>query len=138
VEEALRGESENVALVQQAYAAFGRGDIAALLEMLSDDIDWHTPGAPRIPYAGRFSGRKQVAGFFEGLGKTAEFERFEPREFFAHGDKVVVLGHYAGRGRTTGRPFATDWAMVFTVRNGKIAAFSEHFDTFNLGAAFSA
>ena len=132
------GESSNVEVVQQAYAAFGRGDIAALLDTFSNDIDWETPGAPRVPYGGHYAGREDVARFFEELGKTAEFERFEPREFVAQGDKVVALGHYAGRGRNTGRPFATDWAMVFTVRNGKIVVFREYFDTANLGAAFSA
>jgi uncharacterized protein len=131
-------DSTNVELVQAAYAAFGRGDIAALLATFSDDIDWDSPGAPRIPHAGRFNGKTAVAGFFDGLAKTAEFERFEPREFIPHGDKVVVLGSYAGRGRSTGRAFSSDWAMVFTVKNGKIAAFKEYLDTGNLGTAFSA
>ena len=130
-------DHENVDIVRRAYDLFGKGDIPGLLNQFADDIAWETPGAPRVPYAGRFHERDQVATFFEGLGKTAEFAQFEPREFIAQGDRVVVLGHYAGKGRSTGRPFATDWAMVFTVQHGKVTNFHEYFDTANLGAAFS-
>ena len=32
--------AENTKLVQDVYAAFGRGDIPAVVNMMSDDIDW--------------------------------------------------------------------------------------------------
>ncbi len=32
-------EQENVRIVQDAFAAFKRGDIASLLNMLTDDVD---------------------------------------------------------------------------------------------------
>ncbi len=130
-------EHENVGIVRHAYDLFGRGDIAGLLGHLADDVTWETPGAPGVPYAGSFRGRDQVARFFEGLGKTADITTFEPREFIAQGDRVAVLGSYRGKGRSTRRPFATDWAMFFTVREGKVTSFHEYFDTANLGAAFS-
>ncbi len=130
-------ESQNIDVVKKAYEHFKTGDLQGLLAQFSDDISWHTPGFPKVPYAGRFRSRGEVAQFFVGLGKTAQFERFEPQEYLAREDRVVVFGFYAGLGRETGRPFATDWAMLFTVRNGKIAAFREFFDTANLGSAFS-
>jgi uncharacterized protein len=127
----------NVALVKKIYELFAKGDIKTLLAQFSGDIRWHTPGYPNVPYAGDFFGREHVAKFFDGLGKTAEMERFEPQDFIAQGDRVVVLGHYSGRGKKTGRPFSTDWVMVFTVKNGKAVQFHEYFDTQNLGSAFS-
>ena len=48
---------------------------------------------------------------------------FEPREFIAHGDKVVALGHYAWRVKSTGREFGGDFAHVFTMSNGKVIRF---------------
>lgn len=130
-------EQKNIDHVKQVYDLFTKGDIAGLLNQLADDISWETPGAPKIPYAGRFKGRAAMTKFFEGVGKTAEFSRFEPRDYIAQGDRVIVLGHYAGKGKATSRPFATDWAMIFTVRNGKVTDFKEYFDTANLGSAFS-
>ena len=36
-------ESDNVALLKRAYAAFNQGDIAALVEMFAQDVDWEWP-----------------------------------------------------------------------------------------------
>jgi uncharacterized protein len=33
-------EQENVQLVQEIYAAFGRGDIPAALDALAHDVEW--------------------------------------------------------------------------------------------------
>ena len=129
-------EQENVGVVRAAYAAFQRGDIPGLIEMLTDDIDWWTPGTPEeIPYAGRLSGRAAVGGFFERLAASEEIAHFEPREFIAQGDKVVVTGNYRGRTRAAGREYDLDWLHVFTVRDGRIAAFREYIDTAALAAA---
>jgi len=135
--EAQMSDQQNLDVVRRAYECFGKGDIQGVLNQLAENVAWETPGAPSVPYAGRFQGRGQVAKFFEGLGKTAQFTTFEPRQFVAQGDVVVALGHYAGKGLVTGRAFATDWAMVFTVQNGKVTKFHEYFDTTNLGAAFT-
>jgi ketosteroid isomerase-like protein len=36
-------------VIQQAYAAFGRRDIPAILEMLTDDIDWRFQASAASP-----------------------------------------------------------------------------------------
>ena len=46
---------ENTRLVQTAYEAFGRGDMAAFAEAMADDIEWVDPGDPDDdPNAGTF------------------------------------------------------------------------------------
>ena len=52
------------------------------------------------------------------------------------GNRVVVFGFYSGKGRSTQKPFATKWTMVFTIQGGKVSGFHEYFDTHNLGSAF--
>ncbi|HEV3468579.1 MAG TPA: nuclear transport factor 2 family protein [Pyrinomonadaceae bacterium] len=129
-------EQDNVRVVQDAYAAFQRGDIPGLLEILSEDIDWWTPGTPgQIPYAGRLRGRDDVRGFFDRLSATEEITHFEPGEFIAQGDKVVVTGNYKGRTRAAGRDYDLDWLHLFTVRDGRISAFREYVDTAALAEA---
>lgn len=129
-------EQDNVRVTQDAYAAFQRGDIPGLLGILSDDIDWWTPGAPeQIPYAGRLSGHAAVGEFFARLAASEEITHFEPREFVAQGEKVVVTGNYRGRTRPAGREYDLDWLHVFTVRDGRIAAFREYIDTAALADA---
>ena len=78
-------------MVQQIYAAVGRGDISAILDALADDVNWLLPGPADIPVTGKFHGRKQVAQFSATVAETVEIEQFVPQEFIAQGDKVVVL-----------------------------------------------
>jgi ketosteroid isomerase-like protein len=95
---------ENVALIKTIYQQFTDGNIDGVLSHFTDDVNWETPGFPKIPYAGRFCGRHEVAKFFDGLGRTASFECFEPSEYIADGDRVVVFGFYSGKGRITQKP----------------------------------
>ena len=123
-------EQENVQTVKEAYAAFERGDIPSLLNLVSEDVEWSLPGpSDIIPFAGEFRGREGVGRFFAALGGAEDVEIFEPQEFVAQGDKVVALGQYRWRVKQSGREYGGDWAHVFTVRDGKIAGFHEYMDT---------
>ena len=123
-------EQENVRVVQELYAGFGRGDIPTVLALLAEDAEVLHAGPPAIlPWAKPYRGRDGWAQFFQDLGQTVEFEAFEPREFVAQGDKVVALGWFRLRGRATGRPAESPWAMEWTVREGKVASCRVHEDT---------
>jgi ketosteroid isomerase-like protein len=131
-------ESANTQIVKDAYAAFARGDIPAILAMLDPSIEWTAVAGAEVPTAGTRRGPTGVAQFFEDLAGAVAFERFEPREFIAQGDKVVALGYYSARAKPTGQPFASEWVMVFTVRNGKVTRFVEYADSLNITRAFAA
>ena len=114
-------DQTNLGVVQQIYAAVGSGDIPALLSLLTDDVEWTLQGHSMIPWAGPRSGREGVTKFFSLIGETLEFEQFEPREFVAQGDTVVVLGYERSLVKPTGRTFEQEWAHVYTLKDGKIA-----------------
>jgi uncharacterized protein len=114
-------EQTNADVVQRGYEAFGRGDIPAFLELLTDDVEWIQQGPPVIPFAGTRHGHEGVMEYFSLLGETLEFEQFEPREFVAQDDTVVVLGFERSLGKATGRTVEQEWAHVYTLRDGKIA-----------------
>ena len=130
-----------VAIVKAAYNDFQTGNIPALLGRLADNVVWETPGAgTQIPYAGRLHGKDGVAGFFQSLGATAEFHRFDTNEFItnAAGDTVVVLGEWDATVIPTGVRVTSKFAMVFRLRDGKIADFFEYSDSRSLADAFAA
>ena len=129
------GVQENVQIVKDAYAAFGRGDIQGLLALLAEDIEWVSPGGA-LPPADTYRGPAAVAGFFQKLSGTVEFSSFEPREFVAEGDRVLVLGFDSGRVKATNRTFEGHWVMAFTVRNGKVRSVREYLDTQAVARAF--
>ncbi len=131
-------DKTNTAVVQQAYAAFGQGDIPALLSLLTDDVEWSLPGPAVIPWSGTRHGHEGVVEFFSLIGETLEFEQFEPREFVAQGDTVVVLGYERSIAKATGRPLEQEWAHVYTLRDGKIATGRLFEDTAAAVVAFDA
>jgi ketosteroid isomerase-like protein len=126
---------ENVQIVKDAYAAFGRGDIQGLLALLVEDIEWISPGGA-LPPADTYRGPAAVAGFFQKLSETVEFSSFEPREFVAEGDRVLVVGFDSWRAKATNRTFEGHWVMAFTVRNGKVTNVREYIDTLVLARGF--
>ena len=131
-------EAQNTRVVQDAYAAFGRSDIQALLADLADGIVWHgVYGAgSHVPTAGERRGKAAVAEFFKQVADNVHFSRFEPKEFIATGDKVVALGHYTAT-TPKGKGFDSEFAMVFTLRNGKITHFREFCDSTAINAAYT-
>ena len=130
-------EADNTKVVQDAYAAFGRGDVQSILDRLDDGIVWQGVygAASNVPMAGERRGKPAVAEFFKLVATHVNFTRFEPKEFVATGDKVVTLGHYTAK-TSANKEFDSDFAMVFTMRNGKVAKFQDFLNTAALNAAF--
>lgn len=129
-------ERENTKQIQKMYAAFGKGEIATILDSVTDDVDWQVLGPKEIPHAGPHRGRDAVASFFQKVVEGSEILQFEPREYVAQGEKVVALGYYRGKAKATGRMYEAEWAMVFSFRDGKVFRFREYVDTANLVAAY--
>lgn len=81
----------NVDTVKEMYAAFGRGDVPAILEKLDSNVQWDTQyESPAAPWLEPRRGRDNIAGFFQALAPL-QFTKFEPHTFFESGDKVCVL-----------------------------------------------
>ena len=131
-------EQTNVAVVQQTYEAVGRGDVPGVLDLLTDDVVWTFQGPSTIPFAGVHHGHEGIAEFFSSVGEALEFVQFEPREFVAQGDNVVVLGYERSLAKATGRPLEQEWAHVYTLRDGKIATGRFFEDTAAEVSAFGA
>ena len=129
-------EQENTELVRQVYEHFKNGEIKALLNLLADNIEWHLPEIENVPFSGARRGQEQMGQFFASLVDTQEVQHFDPREFIAQGDKVVALGHYAWRVKSTGGEYGGDFAHVFTVQAGKVVRFHEYMDTAAAAAAY--
>ena len=63
----------NIETIQRVYEAFGRGDVGAILDNVTDDVDWASECSPGVaPWHGIRHGKGEVQGFFEALGATAE------------------------------------------------------------------
>jgi len=136
----MMSEQENVQVVQQMFAAFGQGDISAVLDMLAEDVDYQSPVTRTEPveisWAKPRHSREEVALHFKELAEKVQPEPLEPLEFTAQGDRVIVEGRNRGTVRSTGRTYEHDWVMVFTVRESEIVRFRHYYDTADVVMAF--
>ncbi len=123
--------SNNVQVVEDMYDASSRKDEARLRQLLHPDIEW-------IQCAG-FPGGGHRRGVDEVLEKVfrslrAEWNdwRTEIEEYLNAGEKVVVLGQYAGTHAATKRPMIAVFAHVYDVKDGRITCFRQFTDTHEL------
>lgn len=127
---------DNRDIIRQGYEAFSRGDIPGVMNIMADDISFNIPGHPQIPMARIWRGKSGLQEFFQTLSQEVEFTDFNPREYIAEGDRVIVIGDYAGRIKRTNNSFRSDWVMAWRVKNGKAVELQEYNDTLALAESF--
>ena len=81
----------NTETVKAIYEAFGRGDVATILDKLDDAVEWEnaTPVAD-VPWLQARRGKANIVGFFQSMAPL-QITRFEPHTIFDGGEKVFVL-----------------------------------------------
>ena len=131
--------ASNLEIAKRGYELFQRGDIATLVnDLIDDSCTWISPGPKdKLPWAGQFKGKQQIAGFFAQIAENIDFNEFAPREWIEQGDTVVVFGSSAGRTKKTGKMSKNEWAHVLKYRQGKLVFFQEYYDTAAEVAAMS-
>ncbi len=128
--------NENIQIVEHLYALFAKKDINAILEMLSQDVEWGEPENPFNPAGGTRYGHQ---GFLEWLNigkQSEEILELEPQKMLADAETVAVLGHITCLAIPTGKTYESDFVHVLEIQDGKIRKFQEFFDTYIAGEAF--
>ena len=120
----------NIKTITAVYEAFGRGDVAAILDAVTDDVDWAAEAASAAaPWYGVRHGRDAVAEFFSDFGSTMEVEEFTPVSFAANDTDVLTVVRFRARSRDTGRTAQMNLHHYFKFRDGKIACYRGTEDT---------
>jgi ketosteroid isomerase-like protein len=134
-----RRMTTNLEIVQQAYAAFGKGDLPGILAALDPNIVWENPGPNSPAYFGAHRGHAAVAtNIFGFLSENLQFEVFEPREFLVGGDKVVALLHIEAKITRTGERLVQEAVHVFSFQGGKVVQFQDFQNSYALATALTA
>jgi hypothetical protein len=128
----------NVQTVESIYAAFGRGDIPAILARLAEDVEWDVHMSDiGVPWLRPLRGRSEVPQFFQSLG-ALEFRRFEPKTLLENGDVVVAIIGLTVVVKSTGRTIVEEDEMHIWRfdRQGRVQGFSHKVDTHQHWLAF--
>jgi uncharacterized protein len=114
---------QNIDVVRAGFEAFARGDIEAVLRLCDEDIVVNEP-AEMLDTPPRHRGHSGVLETFAAWPEQWDDYRIEILRTVDIEDRVVATLHQTGRGKSTGIPVELQTAMVFTVRDGKIAEWS--------------
>jgi ketosteroid isomerase-like protein len=121
---------DNVKTVNTVYEAFARGDIPAVIEVLTDDVDWASEAASTdVPWWGPRHGKAEVGAFFEQLGTAMEVTEFTPLVVTGNGDDVLTVVRYGAKSRTNGKAALMELHHHWRFRDGKIAYYRGAEDT---------
>ena len=117
--------AENRQIVADAYAAFGQGNIGAVIDSVTDDVVWtnHAPAA--APTSGVFHGKDGVQTFFELVNDTLDISKFDVRTIVADGDAAVVWIDSIVTVKSNGKTIEGPLVHWMTLRDGKLATFDE-------------
>ena len=119
---------DNVTLAKSIFSTehdpgSGRaGDFQLLLDHLDDDVVFKATIPDGTPISGEFRGKQAVADYFQHLGEVAVFRQERPQEYFADGDRVVVLGDDSFEIRKSGATARSEYAIVVDFRDGLITS----------------
>lgn len=121
--------NENTERVKTIFAAFGRGDVAYILDQLADDVRFVSHLDPIVPWAGEFVGKDNVARYFQALGSSVEVADHPVHALVAQGDTVVATGDVSFRVRATGKEGSSAWVYIWKLANGKVTSYDQFNDT---------
>ncbi len=112
---------ENESLVRTAYAAYGRGDITSMLELVHPDLEWtYLDPSFENPEPETCHGREQLQQVLER--RAGQGVRSEVEEIASSGDKVMVVVHTPGIDQQRARQADNRNYLVLTLQQGQITA----------------
>lgn len=125
----------NKAAVAALLEAFSRGDVPAMVALMTDDATWWVGGA--IEGLSGTYGRDQFAALVEGAKEAYKTGALKiwPTGMVAEGDKVAVEAQSHAE-LHNGRIYANSYHLLVTVRDGMVSAVKEYCDTLHMKQIF--
>ena len=131
----MRTEIDNTERVTKIFEAFGRGDVGYILDQLADEVRFVSHLDPIVPWAGEYSGKHDVARFFEALGGSVEVTDHPVNALVAQGDTVVATGDVSFHVRENGKAGSSKWVYIWKLANGQVQSYDQFNDS-GLAEAF--
>ena len=109
----------NAALVREAYEAYGRGDVARMMEFVDPELEWtYLDPAAENPEPQSCHGRDQLKWALQRQAEQGLVSQVE--EIEASGDQVMVVIRSPGVGRVRVRQAEDRNYLVLKLDQGRI------------------
>jgi ketosteroid isomerase-like protein len=124
--------------VQRLYAAYGRGDVDAVLDELVDDVDWAAEAASgSAPWYGSFTGKAEVPRFFKEIASSVDVTSFIVESLTSNDTDVVANVLWSYTVHATRRTVSMRMQHLWRFADGKIAYFRGSEDSEQTARAFA-
>src|SRR4051794_1384581 len=124
--------------VGRLYAAYGSGDIDAVLAELADDVDWAAEASSTtVPWYGPYRGKHEVPGFFAAIGANVDVSEFDVVGLTSSDTDVVATVHWTYTVKATGRTVSMYMQHWWRFAEGRIVFFRGSEDSEQSAAAFT-
>lgn len=127
----------NVAIIQNIYDAFAKGDVPSVLAGLDEKVVWNE--AENFPYAdgNPYIGPDAVLnGVFARIGAEWDYWNLTDMSLNEMGtDQVFATGRYNAKNKKTGKEINAQFVHVWTVKDGKATSFQQFSDTKQVASA---
>jgi ketosteroid isomerase-like protein len=114
-----------------ALEAYNRRDLEAVVIGCHPEFEWH-PDRRWVEAGLMDSSYRGLEGYRRYVAATAEVYAGEvyvkPTELIDLGDRFVILAEAPMRAQASGVPLTEAWALVGTVRDGRVVSYQEYFD----------
>jgi len=121
----------NVQFAKDIYAAFGRGDIPAVLAAFDPAIEWReAEGNPYQPDGEGWVGPQAILEkLFMRLGSEWDGFTVNVRTLHDAGEYVAMEGRYTGVFKPSGKKLDCQACHILRFRDGKLVSFQQYVDT---------
>jgi uncharacterized protein len=111
---------ENVELVRGGFAAFQKGDLSRMLDLMADDLVTYRADPDDATYKGKEGFLRATADWTEDFSEWSVI----PEEFIDAGDCVLVRVRQTARGEASGVPVEGEFWFVLEMRGRRVAKLS--------------
>ena len=118
---------ENVEVVRALFEAWGRGGLDALAEFWDPRIDWRAAEGA-LDDAGPIHGVDAMRAYVQDWLDDFDELRVEAEELIDAGEQVVAVQRISGRAKASGIETEIRYAVVYTIRDGKIVRGREYWE----------
>ena len=109
---------DELTAVKGAVDRLVAGALAPLIELLAKDVEFEVASGADVPECTKHSGQQAAADYFDGLGDLPAFWRMD--EYSANDGRVIAWGDESFTLEGCGLEGATEFALVFDLRDGRV------------------